>query len=292
MPNNDVSIEPVALYYGQKAVASTKESLNDLSLNIGNMDPIVVSNNVELSTIGLIDETKNLINSTNQDFEEVEEKITNVINGMKKLDPMIAMLFDYYDEQDITLDELLSDIPEEVNEARSIAEIQEDAFAEVDYYDQYIEENNPRLSELHKQISALDAQITDIEWQTNSGLPLANDDYENFANQKAERIEEILQAELPKTTSGVEAKEYIETALNNNGLDSEIIDWSVLYVQENGWVESVYVMKYKDENGNIKCFMYGPEAGKAIMSEAEYNLIHDESFDIAHEWKKPREDYY
>ena len=146
--NNDVSINPTSLYYGSKAITSAKESVNDLSAGIKNTN----ITDDELTTIELLPKAKSTIEKARNKAAQLEEDIAKTIDKIKEMDPIVAYVFDYLDEQDIDIDTLFE---EAHKETKSVAETQKELFDQVDYYDEIIPKEEEELKAIRKRIDYL-----------------------------------------------------------------------------------------------------------------------------------------
>ena len=150
--NNDVSIEPTALYYGSKAITSAKESVNDLSASIKDTN---ISDD-ELTTLELLPKAKSTIETARNKTEQLERQIAKTIEKIKELDPQVAYLFDYLDEQDIDIDTIYESTHQTIEE---IIDSQNALFEQSDYYEEYIEKNSKEMSNIHSEIYALESDL-------------------------------------------------------------------------------------------------------------------------------------
>jgi len=152
METDNVSLQLYNLYDSNKELKKSVDNINDLA---GVVSMIDISS-VELSNASTLEAANSAISKMATNIESVQENIQVTIDILKENVEGVKELFNYFLEQDSELSS------EALEMFKSISEMQNDAFAEVDYYDQYIEEKSPRLAELHKQIDELESQKNNL----------------------------------------------------------------------------------------------------------------------------------
>ena len=180
METDSVSLQLYNLYDSHKDLKTSVEKINEL---VGVVSTLNISS-VELSNASTLEGAKSVIDNMATNIETVRDNLQLTIDILKENIAGVKELFDYFEEQET---ELSSEVLETLN---SIAQMQADAFAEVEYFDKYIEENSPELTELHKRISTIESLIGNIEYQ-KATVPWPDDQYAAFDRQIAEYNNEL-----------------------------------------------------------------------------------------------------